>query len=126
MMYNRCLTCYNYRMISIEVILPKKISTNTIYAGKHWAVRKKEADMYHEEFLDKKVEKITDYPININYIFEFKGKPLDTSNCSYMAKLLEDGMVKKGIIEDDDPKYVAFTGLYSQKGTQDKVTIIIS
>lgn len=110
----------------LELPLPKKISTNKIYAGIHWATRKKQADLFHKSLMEFRGKKVEEYPVNINYIFEFKGKLLDTTNCTYMAKLIEDSLVINGIIEDDSPKFVEFTGIYSQKGEKDKVTIYIS
>lgn len=106
--------------------IPEKISTNRIYAGIHWTKRKKLADLYHMSLLPYRKHKIQDYPVNINYIFTFKSKPLDTTNCTFMAKMLEDGLVANGIIEDDDIKHVTFTGIYSQEGTHDLVEITIT
>jgi len=112
--------------MNIQFPLPEKVSTNKIYAGMHWAKRKKLADLYHKSLLQFKGKKATDYPVNINYIFTFKSKPLDTTNCTFMAKLLEDGLVQHEILIDDSPEYVSFTGIYSQKGDKDLVEIIIA
>lgn len=98
-----------------KVILPKKISLNKIYAGVHWATRQKLADIFHSEFLDKKSLKITEYPVEILYDFYFLKQPLDTLNCAYMAKMLEDGMVRNGILKGDEPNYVTSSTLMSQK-----------
>ena len=43
----------------------------------------------------------------------------------YMAKMLEDSLVLNGVIENDSPEYVSFTGIYSQKGERDEVEINI-
>ena len=112
--------------MNIQFQLPEKVSTNKIYAGQHWTKRKKLADLYHNSLLPFRKLRAKDYPVNINYIFTFKSKPLDTTNCTYMAKLLEDGLVKNEIIVDDDPEHVSFTGIYSQKGEEDLVEIIIA
>jgi hypothetical protein len=112
--------------MNIQFPLPEKVSTNKIYAGQHWTKRKKLADLYHNSLLPFRKLKAKDYPVNINYIFTFKSKPLDTTNCSYMVKLIEDGLVKNEILIDDSPEYVSFTGIYSQKGEEDLVEIIIA
>ena len=114
--------------MQFTIPIPQKVSTNVIYSGKHWTVRKQHADLYHQYIRAevKPPEKGFEYPIDITYIFNFKGKLLDTTNCTYMVKLLEDGLVKSGIIEDDDPKHVQYTGIYSQKGKKDAVEIIIT
>jgi len=112
-------------MISITIPIPEKVSTNKIYAGTHWAQRKKIADLYHMSLIEHKGHKVTEYPVEITYIFRFKTKPLDSTNCMFMAKCLEDGLIKNGIIEDDSYQHVSFTGAYTQKGTSDEVTIHI-
>lgn len=116
--------------MNIKFAMPKKISTNTIYAGTHWAKRKAQADLYHEYIQavahEKQIAPIEEYPIDIEYIFTFKGKPLDTTNATYMAKLCEDGLVKSGIIEDDDPEHVQYTGIYCQNGDEDLIEIIVT
>jgi hypothetical protein len=111
--------------MKLKIPLPQKVSTNKIYAGTHWAKRKSLADLYHECLIEYKGQTIKDTPVEITYIFNFKGKPLDTTNCTYMAKLLEDGLVKQGILEDDSPEFVAGTHIYSQKGKVDEVEILI-
>lgn len=112
--------------MNIRIPLPENVSTNAIYSGLHWSKRKKLADLYHWSLAQFKNQAVKEYPVDINYIFTFKGKPLDTTNCTYMAKMLEDGLVKNGVIGNDSPEYVAFTGIYSQKGDRDEVEIIIT
>lgn len=116
--------------MNIKFAMPKKISTNKIYSGVHWAVRKAQADLYHEYIntyaKEYELKPVTEYPIDIEYIFTFKGKPLDTTNATYMAKLCEDGLVKSGIIEDDDPEHVQYTGIYCQNGDEDLIEIIVT
>ena len=111
--------------MNIKIPLPEKVSANTIYAGQHWSKRKKLADLYHQSLLEHRNKKIKSYPVEITYIFNFKSKPLDTTNCMYMAKMLEDSLVLNGVIENDSPEYVSFTGIYSQKGERDEVEINI-
>lgn len=83
-----------------------KISTNEIYSGKHWRTRNKHKQDYlwltsHFKELDK-----IDYKVDIRIDFYFRAYPLDSSNCSYMAKMLEDCLVHYGILTDDTIKYV--------------------
>ena len=105
-------------MQTLVIPLTKKISTNAIYAGRHWAVRKKDADFYHNEILhyakEQKIKKVKEYPISLILIFYFKNRPYDSSNCFYMAKLIEDGLRNAGIIDDDTPKFVEFIGCMSK------------
>ena len=111
----------------IKLDIPEKVSTNTIYAGGiHWHKRKDLADLYHLSLYPHKNHKVQKYPIEITYRFTFKGKILDTTNCTYMAKLLEDGMVANMILENDDTLHVKGTHIYAKKGKKDTVEIELS
>lgn len=98
-MYNRC--------VKFTVPITNKISLNKIYGGVHWTTRKKHRDEYHTNVWAIQPKKYTgDFPVHISYSFKFKGRKLDASNCVYMLKLIEDGLVECGVIPDDNPKYV--------------------
>lgn len=109
----------------IHIPLPEKVSTNAIYAGLHWSKRKKLADLYHASLIEYRNKPINKYPVDVTYIFRFKGRLLDCDNCSYMAKLLKDGLRHWKIIEDDTPEFVQSVTLLSQKGSKDEVEILI-
>lgn len=102
-------------MIEIRLPLPKKISTNEIYSGKHWSIRNKHKNLFRSIY----VPILIPYqPLNfpaVHYHFFFKKKALDHSNCSYMVKLIEDCMIKAGMIKDDSPKYVDYISIKSHK-----------
>ena len=104
--------------MKLEIPLQLKLSANLIYAGRHWAQRKKDADLYHqliEEAVKKaKTTPIKEYPVNIIFYFYFKNRPLDPSNCFYLCKLAEDGLIRSGIIKDDGPQFVDFIGCASR------------
>jgi len=106
--------------------LPLKISTNVIYAGKHWRTRAKHKDTFLADTIEwKMLEPVTDYPVELTFIFRFKGKPLDVSNTSYLAKVCEDCLVAHGVLENDTPKHVNAIHLHSEKGKRDEVEIYI-
>lgn len=111
--------------MNIKIPLPQKVSTNEIYSGMHWTKRKKLADLYHQSLIEYRNERVINYPIDVTYVFKFKGRVLDCSNCSYMQKLLEDGFRHWKIIEDDTTRYIQSITLYSQKGKRDEVEIIL-
>jgi len=111
--------------MNIKMPIPEKVSTNDIYAGVHWRKRKNLADLYHMSLFNYKNKQVKDYPVDISYIFSFKGRTLDCDNCSYMAKLLKDGLRKWKIITDDSPEFVQSVTLMSQKGKRDEVEIVI-
>lgn len=83
-----------------------KISTNKIYSGCHWRARNKHKQDYlllTNHFKD--LESFTD-KVDIRIDFYFRAYPLDSSNCSYMAKMLEDSLVHYKVLKDDSIKYV--------------------
>lgn len=112
--------------MNIKIPLPEKVSTNAIYAGLHWSKRRRLADLYHNSLIEFRNKPMEHYPVDVTYIFRFKGKLLDCSNLSYMAKLLEDGLRHWKILKDDTPEYVQSVTLLSQKGSRDEVEIVIA
>lgn len=95
----------------IELRIPFAAPTlNKWYAGGHWTQRKKVADLWHEAIWvickEKKFKPFTD-PVSITTQTLFKNKRLrDVSNMCTANKLAEDGLVKAGILQGDDPRYV--------------------
>ena len=111
-------------MQEIIFFLPEKITTNKIYSGIHWTKRKKHKDAYRNSIFVS--QPVKTFPVDIVYDFYFTKNALDTTNTSYMAKLIEDCLVKKGVLPDDCIKYVSSSKLYSQKGTDNVCIISIS
>ena len=112
--------------MKIEIPIPKKVSTN-VGIRQHWRKRKEQVDLYNNYLLpEKNKHKLKDFPVEITYIFRFKKKWLDCSNCTYMAKLIEDALIGIGLLPDDNPEYVAGQHIYSTKGDEDMVEIHIN
>jgi hypothetical protein len=90
-----------------------KISLNEWYAGKHWTKRKQLKDAYKlivkSQFKDV-LSKEGQY--EVDYMFCFKSRPLDASNCVAMVKLIEDIM-----FEDDKYNIVLSITISSMKVT---------
>ncbi len=85
----------------------KDYGMNAYYAGKHWSVRKRDADFWHHlvrSCLDgQEVRRIPfKRPVIISFWFNDR---LDCSNHGVMIKMIEDGM-KGRLIQDDSRKYV--------------------
>jgi len=102
-----------------------KVSGNLWYAGVHWSKRKKIKEVFTmiamEELRCQTTHRKFVKPCNVEYIFEFKGKALDCSNCAGgMVKLLEDIL-----FPDDSPKIVKSIKITSLGSVEDKVTVII-
>ncbi|MGJ8524070.1 hypothetical protein R84981_002787 [Carnimonas sp. R-84981] len=89
-------------------------SLNSIYAGIHWAKRKKHADAAHwavkAAVVDAGLARIGS-PVGLSFTPVLgKGKrALDCSNYGYAVKLLEDGLVRAGVLVDDTNQYVVAT-----------------
>ncbi len=101
-----------------EVIIENivKISTNAIYAGTHWTKRKKLKDSYL--WLTKgpfKLLKPAEGKVDIDFTFFWAGRALDSSNVSFLVKMLEDCLVEYGIIKDDTIKHVGRVSMESKK-----------
>lgn len=110
-------------MIQIEIPIPQKVSTNAIYAGMHWGKRKKIADVYHQSLLEHRKLRVTDFPVEITFIFSFRKKPLDTSNCSFMAKCLEDALVQNEILPNDTIDFVSSITSSAKKAAKIKLRL---
>ncbi len=86
-------------------------STNAIYGGMHWAKRKKAKDEAAAATLDA-VQAAGLAPVRgrVDLVFRPRlGKGVrrrDTSNASMTAKLLEDALVKAGVLADDTEAHV--------------------
>ena len=86
-------------------------STNAIYAGLHWAKRKKAKDDALAATLEA-VERQIVVPARqqVDLIFTPRlgkgARKRDTSNNSMTAKLIEDALVKAGVLADDTEAYV--------------------
>lgn len=90
--------------VEVELELPKPPSLNKIYAGKHWAVRKKYKDDYKRE-CQKQLEKLDDFICDRIQFFITYNSRLDIDNGILVSKFLADTLVSEGIIPDDNPKY---------------------
>ena len=94
--------------ITIRLPYPAKVSQygdNAYYSGKHWSVRKRDSDYWHDLLM---VEAPWDRgplrsPVRLEFYWNDR---MDLSNHSMMAKMIEDG-IKHRIIQDDSRKHVA-------------------
>lgn len=113
--------------ITFEIPL-KTPSLNQWYSGGHWSKRKKVADEWHDAvwavMREKKIKPITDFPISVTYRFYMK-RLLDPSNTITAPKLIEDGLVKAGIIPDDTARYIGRIVLDAPEKGNDRVVVTI-
>jgi len=101
-----------------------KISNNVFYAGTHWSKRKKIKDnlanIVRIQLYKQTKRRSFTKPCEVEYIFEFKSRALDCTNCVAMTKMIEDSL-----FPDDSPKIVKKIKITSLKSVEDKVTVII-
>ena len=88
----------------VELELPKPPSLNKIYAGKHWAVRKKYKDDYKAICIEalKQYDPFTTETFRMGIRYHSR---LDIDNGILVSKFLADTLVAEGIVQDDSPKY---------------------
>lgn len=89
----------------VEFIAP---STNQMYAGQHWSQRKKHKDQALLAVVACGRVPAVRPPVTITVEpLLGKGKRgYDVSNYSYTFKLIEDALVKRGVIPGDTPAIV--------------------
>jgi Holliday junction resolvase RusA-like endonuclease len=90
--------------VEIELKLPKPPSLNKIYAGKHWAIRKKYKDDYKKECI-KELEKHDPFTCETFRLDIRYNSRLDIDNGILVSKFLADTLVSLGVVKDDSPKY---------------------
>lgn len=83
-------------------------STNSIYAGVHWDKRRsqKEQAMIALSALGRINPVLKPVNIEVTPCLGKGKRGYDVSNYSYTYKLIEDAMIKKGILQDDSPQFV--------------------
>lgn len=85
----------------------KRYGMNALYAGLHWAVRKKNADYWHELTrlsMQRAALRKAPVPYPVKVVFYYDDR-LDCDNHAYISKMVVDGM-KGWLIEDDSRRYV--------------------
>lgn len=104
----------------ITIDLPYKVSSNKIYSTNcHWAERKRLKDLMRWALVPV-IHSITPMTKGtLTFDFKFKSRPLDCSNCSFMAKMIEDVLVDHFKIVNDTPQYVKRIIISSSKGDRD-------
>ena len=104
-----------------------KQSLNKIYAGIHWASRKKITDYWHQlvevELMKQKIKRQL-IQEKVILVFYYKTR-LDALNHSWVSKMVEDSL-KGYLLKDDNKKYVlgAYQGFHNE-GDFIKVQLVV-
>lgn len=85
----------------------KEYGVNAYYAGKHWAVRKRDADFWHWlTAMNMNQQNIRRTPFKRPVIITFRwNDKLDLDNHAVMGKMIVDAL-KGRLIENDDRRFV--------------------
>ena len=96
----------------------KRFSDNAYYAGKHWAVRKKDADYWHNMVracMDRQGVRKRPFEKPVEILL-FWNDRLDVDNHSIMGKMIVDAM-KGRLLQNDSKKWVrSVTHTFHERG----------
>ena len=81
----------------------------------HWILRSKQKDCFRKAIEDRNLGVTFHCLVDIRIDFFLKGRSLDSSNTSYMAKLIEDSLVKSGVLKEDNRDHVNWFSMRSNK-----------
>lgn len=90
--------------LTIDLYLPKTISLNALYAGKHWTFRKKIKDEY-KKIVEKELANYDHNTYRYMSISVRYNSRLDVDNNVLVSKFVADTLVANKWILDDSPKY---------------------
>ena len=90
--------------LTIDLHLPKTISLNALYAGKHWTFRKKTKDEY-KKIVEKELANYDHNTYRYMSIHIRYNSRLDVDNNVLVSKFVADTLVANKWILDDSTKY---------------------
>lgn len=99
----------------------KPPSLNDFYSGMHWAQRNKTKDRWHEKVgLYAPDVQVETYPVAVECIvFWGEGRRYDAENVVMASKLVTDGLIMAGVLEDDGPKQIRRVALEARRMEDD-------
>jgi len=90
--------------LTLSLKLPKTISLNALYAGKHWTFRKKTKDEY-KKIVEAELARYDHHFAESMSIHIRYNTRADVDNLVLVSKFTADTLVANGWIADDSPKY---------------------
>jgi len=91
---------------TLEVVLPQKLSLNQYSTYHHFKLAKVKREFYEAVWAAERSGYMPEPPVKCHYHFRLWGARMDLTNLFGMVKPLEDGIVKEGLLEDDNPDIV--------------------
>lgn len=120
------------KQISFTLELPKHlvVSLNAIYAGAHWHKRQQIKQGYvaltHRLFSELK-ERYGAFDEPCQIAFDFSGTRIfDCDNHAFMGKMIQDCLVKAGIITDDTAKHLAKVSYAKSPKSKEQKGVVVS
>ena len=92
------------KLLTLHLKLPKTVSLNTLYAGKHWTFRKKTKDEY-KKIIEKELARYDHHIAKGMSIFIRYNARTDVDNNVLVSKFVADTLVANEWIADDSPKH---------------------
>ncbi len=92
------------KLLTLHLKLPKTVSLNTLYAGKHWTFRKKKKDEY-KKIIEKELARYDHHIAKGMSIFIRYNARTDVDNNVLVSKFVADTLVANEWIADDSPKH---------------------
>jgi len=90
--------------LTLHLKLPKTISLNALYAGKHWTFRKKIKDEY-KKIVEAELARYDHHIAESMSIHIRYNTRADVDNLVLVSKFTADTLVANGWITDDNPKH---------------------
>lgn len=90
--------------LCLNLKLPKTISLNALYAGKHWTFRKKTKDEY-KKIVESELARYDHHLAETCTLVIRYNTRADVDNLVLVSKFTADTLVANGWIPDDSPKY---------------------
>lgn len=120
------------KQINFSLELPKHlvVSLNAIYAGSHWRKRQQIKQGYialtHKLFAELK-ERYGAFDEPCEIAFDFSGTRIfDCDNHAFMGKMIQDCLVKAGIITDDTAKHLAKVSYAKSPKSKEQKGVVVS
>jgi len=82
--------------------LPQKLSLNQYHTLHYYKLNNVKREFYKEVQFAERRGMLEQPPYHVHYHFYLWGAQMDVSNLMGMIKPIEDGMVKCGLLEDDN------------------------
>lgn len=114
--------------VELLLKLPKTISLNSLYAGKHWTYRKKIKDEY-KKIVEAELARFDHHSAKSCTIYIRYNTRADVDNNVLVSKFVADTLVANGWIVDDSPKYyhkltIAFDREVERNYCEVRVTLV--